>query len=196
MASNETIGKALGYLSAMYASQLQKIDAETLRMRNMGYADELRDIDDDLLFAACKQVVAESEFYPTVATLRNKAHALIRTARGGEMDAYQAWGIVIRAASGLGRDASESERGQYFDREAGQASRTIAEAVRAIGWRDICNCDEDQLNTLRAQFRGAFENIANRQARTEKMLPAVADVIGKIAASMDVRRIGPARGDE
>jgi hypothetical protein len=67
--------------------------------------------------------------------------------------------------------------------------------VQRFRWRDICNCEEDQLNTLRAQFRNAYDIEMNRERERQLMTPTVANIIGTIAAQHDVNRLLAGRKD-
>jgi hypothetical protein len=65
----------------------------------------------------------------------------------------------------------------------------VLKIIERMGWRDICNCDEDQLNTLRAQFRGAWDAEQARERERQLMTPAVRDVVSALADRMDMNRV-------
>lgn len=190
MATRETISEVLRYLAASYPL-MQRDSTETVQARVMVYTDQLADIGDDLLRAAVRQVVSEreSEYPPPVGLIRTTALRLASRATN-DVDAMTAWGTVHTAASGLGRDASEDQLLAYFKRFAGEQSATVMmRIVKRLHWRDICNCDEAQLNTLRAQFRDAYNIEMNRERERQLMTPTVANIIGTIAARHDVNRL-------
>lgn len=190
MATDKTILEAVAYLMASYPL-MQRDTEETKGMRLKVCRDQWGDIDDALLLAAVKQTVSEreSEYPPAIGLIRNKALALANHARG-TIDAMTAWGAVMSAARGIGRDATKDELRGYFSRHlSAAASDAVMVIVGRMGWRDICNCDEDQLNTLRAQFRGAWDTEQARERERNLMTPAVRDVVKSIAQGMDVNRM-------
>lgn len=190
MATRETISEVMRYLAGAYPL-MQRDTVETSQARVMVFTDQLADIDDDLLKAAVRQVVSEreSEYAPSVGLIRSTAYRLASRATN-DVDAMTAWGAVMRAASGIGRDATDDELTAYFKRHAGERSATVMlRIVQRFRWRDICNCDEDQLNTLRAQFRNAYDIEMTRERERQLMTPAVASIVASIAARHDVSRL-------
>lgn len=155
-------------------------------------SDQWGDIDDALLMAAVRQAVSEmvsDKDTPGIGTIRNKALSLANHARG-TIDAMTAWGAVMSAARGIGRDATKDDLRNYFSRHlSAAASDAVMVIVGRMGWRDICNCDEDQLNTLRAQFRGAWDTEQARERERNLMTPAVRDVVQSLAQGMDMNRM-------
>ena len=190
MATDKTILEAVAYLMASYPL-MQRDTEETKGMRLKVCRDQWGDIDDTLLLAAVKQTVSEreSEYPPAIGLIRNKALSLANHARG-TIDAMTAWGVVMSAARGIGRDATKDELRNYFSRHlSAAASDAVIVIVGRMGWRDICNCDEDQLNTLRAQFRGAWDTEQARERERNLMTPAVRDVVQSLAQGMDMNRM-------
>jgi hypothetical protein len=195
MATKATILKALAYLAAA-TPWLNRMSAEEKAMRLEVAGDQWGDIDDTLLLAAVTQAVSEmvtDRDSPGIGTIRNKALGLVKRSRG-DIDAMTAWGAVMEAARGKGRDTTKDELRAYFVRHLSKsAASAVMVIVGRMGWRDICNCDEDQLNTLRAQFRGAWDTEQSRERERQLMTPQVAAVVKTLAANMDMNRLLSAR---
>jgi hypothetical protein len=117
--------------------------------------------------------MAESEFFPTIAKLRNKAIALIAPARKDPMDA---WGEVIREIQRTG-----------FYRSPRFEDPLIAKAVDCLGWQYLCSSE----NTVadRAHFAKVYEQFVEREAQDAKLLPAAR----RLREMSQVREIGDGR---
>lgn len=76
-------------------------------------------------------------------------------------DAMEAWGDVLRAVSSYGYDRQEQALASLDE--------LTASVVRHMGWYSICMSELDDLPTIRAQFRTAYEARAraNEKKRTE-----------------------------
>ena len=157
MATEKTILVALSLLSGAYPLlNRDGDDVKAARLRT--FREVFADLDDDVLIAATRQLIAErdSDFAPSVGSIRNKALRLIAQATQSEpIDEYKAWGIVQRCIGALGyEDTTQTAISMWLVQRHGESTgATIAEAIRRIGWRDLCMTDEDDLAILRAQFR-------------------------------------------
>ena len=140
MTKQETI-KAMAILSAGYPNQV--IREETIEI----YARMLRDFDFETVNAAIQDIIAQSRFFPSIAEIRQT----VIERRLDFAPAEAAWGEVM----------SEVRRvGSYH--QPIWSSEPVAAAVQAIGWRNICMCELDQLNTLRAQFERMYRTYRER----------------------------------
>src|SRR6266540_1322155 len=91
---NETeIAELIGLMSAAYPSA--KVSDATVEV----YIAMLKDIPLDILTASVQQCMAESEFLPTVAKVRDKALALTAPIAPAPLGA---WGIVLKAIAVYG----------------------------------------------------------------------------------------------
>lgn len=167
MASYLEVTQALGILAAYYPNfrlQKQTVDA---------YARILGDIEYRELETAVDQLAAESKFFPSVAELREKVLA-IRRAELGLPDAYGAWNEIM----------GEVRRVGY---ESWPDARWSCDLVRDMAqrwWRDVCLGNTDDLPTIRAQFRDAYNAKARRAEDEARRLPVTNEAIKRLAAAM------------
>jgi hypothetical protein len=68
------------------------------------------------------------------------------------------------------------------------STAVLERAVRAVGWRSICLCDDADLGTLRAQFRRAYEAALESQMAA----PDVAYALEEASARRKALALGPA----
>lgn len=173
MATPNEVMKILSVLAAAYPNfKMQKATIDV-------YAKLLAEYDADELATAAEQAVADSEFFPTVAKIREKLFAA-RKSSTAVPDWTQAWENVRYAIRRYG-----FEEGMRLDLHI-FADPHIETAVRRVGWRDICMCDEDQLNTLRAQFRDIYNAMIQRMDQEVRQLPQTSQVIRNLADKLDM----------
>ncbi len=128
-----------------------KISEADKRARVESYAEYLEDLPEDLVVQAIRECAKTSTFYPSLAEIRNR---VITIAGEGVLVAPEtAWGEVMKEVRRIGYQRYANGEELRF------SSPMIAKAVESIGWRDICMCEIDNLNTLRAQFRNALTAI-------------------------------------
>ena len=117
------------------------------------YVEMLSDIPPQILEAAVKKLIMTNKFLPSIAEIRETAYGIKGTISGTAVpDESEAWGEVIKAIRSVGYYGKPK-----FSHEA------ITSAVNNIGWQDICMTTYDGMNTLRAQFRRAYQLAAQRQ---------------------------------
>lgn len=139
------------------------------------YAELLADLDADLLAAAARQAMAESRFFPTIAELRERVMAMRKQA-SGIPDAYSAWDEVL----------GEVRRVGY---ESWPDARWSCELVRQIArryWRDVCLGNIDDLPTIRAQFRDAYNAQVAIAERVQRNLPSSNSAIQRLAEGLSM----------
>lgn len=118
----------------------------------------LGDIPFQISILALKKYALSNKFPPSVSEIRTIAADLT-----GERlpDADEAWGQVNNAIRRFG---------YMREREAlDSMSEPVRKAVERIGFQNICQSPYEQLNTLRAQFRGAYEAEYRRSMEVHKM---------------------------
>ena len=118
----------------------------------------LGDIPFQIAMLALKKYALSNKFPPSVSEIRTIAADLT-----GERlpDADEAWGQVNNAIRRFG---------YMREREAlDSMSEPVRKAVERIGFQNICQSPYEQLNTLRAQFRGAYEAEYRRSMEVHKM---------------------------
>ncbi len=104
---------------------------------------------------AAKVWMRTGKFFPKPAEL---LEILSVNKTAGDVVVEAAWGEVMQQAGSVGH------RGQPTF-----SHPLIGEAVRAIGWRDICLTDYADYGTLRAQFRDALRGLKNRAVSREQI---------------------------
>lgn len=117
------------------------------------YVMMLSDIPPQILEVAVKKLIMTNKFLPSIAEIRETAYGIKGTISGtAAPDESEAWGEVMKAVRSVGYCGKPK-----FSHEA------ITAAVNNIGWQDICMTTNDGMNTLRAQFRRAYQLAAQRQ---------------------------------
>lgn len=117
------------------------------------YVMMLSDIPPQILEVAVKKLIMTNKFLPSIAEIRETAYGIKGTISGNAApDESEAWGEVVKAIRSVGYYGKPK-----FSHEA------IAAAVSNIGWQDICMTPNDGMNTLRSQFRRAYQLAAQRQ---------------------------------
>lgn len=146
------------------------------------YVEMLADLDVGLLNAAVHQHIAESEWFPSVAALRNKVVELQQMTRQNQ-DWGAAWGVVMDAANRLGYDEvmQQGLENVFVD------PLTLS-VVKQIRWREICYADLDTLNTLRAQFRDMYQAAQERRTKELKLIPQVREQMAQLAERLDMNK--------
>lgn len=126
----------------------------------------------DLDFRIAENAIAEhistSPFPPSISEIRAKC-----TARKIDIpDWGEAWGKVNKAIQ---------RYGSYRETEAMESlDETTREAVKRIGFRNLCITDQENLETDRAQFRDIYKAIARRRAEEVQLSPLVLENRDKI----------------
>ena len=144
--NKQDILKAVAPLQLAYNASL---DDARLRL----YVEMLSDIPPSILETAVKKLIMTNKFLPSIAEIREVAYGIKGIISGtAAPDESEAWGEVIKAIQSVGYYGKPK-----FSHEA------ITTAVNNIGWQDICMTTNDGMNTLRAQFRRAYQLAAERQ---------------------------------
>lgn len=117
------------------------------------YVMMLSDIPPQILEVAVKKLIMTNQFLPSIAEIRETAYGIKGTISGtAAPDESEAWGEVVKAIQSVGYYGKPT-----FSHEA------ITTAVNNVGWQDICTTPSDGTNTLRSQFRRAYQLAAQRQ---------------------------------
>lgn len=116
------------------------------------YVMMLSDIPPQILEVAVKKLIMTNKFLPSIAEIRETAYGIKGTISGtAAPDESEAWGEVVKAVRSVGYCGKPK-----FSHEA------ITTAVNNIGWQDICTTTYDGMNTLRSQFRRAYQLAVQR----------------------------------
>ncbi|WP_447579980.1 replicative helicase loader/inhibitor [Acinetobacter baumannii] len=110
----------------------------------------LSDIEYGTAEKALLKVLSTSRFFPTIAELR-EAIADITNPRS--IDAMEAWGLIGQAIR---------KYGFYRQAEAvASLPSDVADMVKRFTWRELCL--SENIDTIRAQFRMAWETQSKRK---------------------------------
>ncbi len=136
------------------------------------WGEMMSDTDIATVTTALKRLIATCKFPPTIAEVRESISAVTYEALP---DAGAAWGEVNRAISNYG---------YYRESEALASMGEITrEAVRGMGWKQLCMSEIKNEMADRAHFLRIYEAIAKR-IEQDRLLPAgLRDEIAKIAQS-------------
>ena len=154
------IMKLLGLMAAAYPNT--QIAEATLNV----YVSMLKDLSVDVLTLAVQQAMAESEFLPTIARIREKALALTQQTH---VSSLEAWGQVKRAMESVG----------YY-RSPTFADPLITKAVDCIGWQTLCTSENEPAD--RAHFSKVYESLVRREEEDSRLLPEVRQIQQRVRA--------------
>lgn len=123
--------------------------------------------------AAVKAHMSKSVFPPTIADIRDAA-AMITSPP--QMDAIVAWDLIGQAIRKYG----------FYRGDEAMASlpHPVADMARRFTWRELCL--SENIDTLRAQFRMAWD-AQNKRQQQERILPP--DVMQLIESSNVIKRL-------
>ena len=143
---NTTKAEVIGTMFGAYG---QADDAKRVAI----YVKLLSDIPAAVLGKACKKLMLENKFLPTIAEIVEASKSLLGTAnddkRIREWD--EAWKEIERAMQ-------RTPWGSYpvFSRPE------IAQAVESFGWYNLQTCLAEKIDTVRAQMRRIYEDVCKR----------------------------------
>ena len=160
MTNKNDFARIMAYITAGTQKQLPDASLEV-------YYDLLGDLPPEALMLAAKRSVLEHKYatFPPVALLREMATDSIR----GEvrrMSAADAWAIAMRAMNRCDVDVVGSRERSFKD-----VPPLVMQAIDAFGFMAMYNMPSSAIETARAQFRGIFESLDDRE-RKVGLLPA------------------------
>lgn len=131
----------------------------------------LSDISYDVAEKALLKVLSTSRFFPTVADIRESAAQLTEPRT---LDAMEAWGLIVEAIRKYG----------YY--RQGDALRSlpedVAEMVKRFTWHDLCLSESPE--TLRAQFRMAWETQSKRKNEIKALPIEIRGLLEDVSKNM------------
>lgn len=118
----------------------------------------LADMDLSVAQKAIQYHMSKSVYPPTVADIRDAA---AKVTQPRTLDAIEAWDMITSAIRRFG----------FYRQEEGLASlpADVAAMARRFTWRELCY--SENIDTMRAQFRMAWETQAKRM-QEQNVLPA------------------------
>lgn len=192
MATDAQIVAIVTLLEEAYP-QRQALQGTTVAL----YRRLLADLDGNMLLAAAHQHIADSKWFPTVAELREGALALSASS-AGIPTAMEAWGEVVKALNprlvyhhcetGKAIESAEVyEAHRQTCRECGWRHETPAFSVPLIeqavnhlgGLKRLARSDNEVAD--RAHFMRAYDQLAARETKEQKMLPEVRQQVAALA---------------
>ena len=167
MSESQTIAEILTALAAAYPSF--KLTAPTIRI----YEQTLGDIPVDGLRAATLDLIAESEWFPTVAKIRKRAFALMAS-ETESMSGYEAWALTLGFVRD-GRGHPIISKARQFD-----VPPLIEQTVRQVGgWKHLAEAENAAAD--RARFLEAFERTTEKGEYLARQLPQIADLAQRLS---------------
>jgi hypothetical protein len=131
----------------------------------------LSDMPYEVAEKAVIKVLSTSRFFPTVAEIREAA---VHITQPRSLDHMEAWGLVLDAIR---------KYGYYREKEAIESlPQEVAEMVKQFTWRDLCLSETPQ--TLRAQFRMAWETRAKRTDELKQLPTEIRTMIEDVTKNM------------
>jgi len=172
----EEVAKLLAVLAAAYPN------FEVNEMKHKVWFEMLKDIDYKVAQVAVRKIILENTFPPAIAEVRKACAELTMPQIP---DAGMAWGEAVRAIRYYGI---------YREKEALRSmSPLTAQAVRYIGWQEICSSTEP--GVARGHFLRIYEQLARRKQQ-DAMLPAdLKEGIAQLAQKFELRAIEGGKSD-
>ena len=168
MATTETVAKAWALLRRAYPDHVQKhLGNATDQKATMElYARLLLDIPDDVLEAATMHHITESQWWPKVSELRERATA-IRMAAKQIPTEYEAWSQVYV-------NARHSDRCEWSHPLVKLAIDRLG-GIKAYAFSPL----EDE-PSWRAQYMRCYQGLVARERETVSELPQIAAVTERL----------------
>lgn len=114
----------------------------------------LSDLPDEVAMTVLKNWIAENKWSPAISDIREGA---VKMVHGEVADWGSAWETVLKAVSKYGR---------YQEAEAMASLDDLTrECVENIGFKYICNCEEDDVGYLKKDFEKLYTLKAERKRR-------------------------------
>jgi hypothetical protein len=157
----------------------------------LAYAGMLEDLPLDELAPAMKQVAAESEFFPTVAKIRDKVLEL-RRLQDDTPTAFEAWQAVQEAVQ-----TRRYKTPDFHPRAADAIMQTmgrgtVLNALNALALTDV----DDVTNFVQPRFLRCYDLVDGKSRTEQAMLPEVRDAALRILSGQAVALESKGVGDE
>lgn len=154
MNTEAEIAKLVGVMAVAYPST--QVSDATVEV----YVSMLKDIPLDILTASIQQCMAESDFLPTIAKIRERALSLTCQVAP---EPLEAWGIVLKEIQRTG-----------FYRSPVFENSIISKAVDCIGWQTLCSSENQVAD--RAHFSRVYEGLLRQVENDRRMLPVARQI--------------------
>lgn len=176
--TDEEMAYVTNYVEAAIGSRQQFTDEQ----REVWF-DLLGDLPKGVVLAACKAVLIDHEYptIPPVGLVRRKALSLADP----PVDGPTAW---VQSLSAVRRFGCDRERDGLKS-----LPPRIAYALRAFGWRSLCDTTDDKLHFAREQFLSLYATTEATAEHRAALPPSVRAVAELAAASMGMPDDGNGR---
>lgn len=179
----QNTAKVLKMLCKAYPKSGIMPDEETVQLWNM----MLDDMDDALIIAAIKSMIARSPYPPTIAEVRKNAVELARGTEG-QLTGAEAWGIVQNAIGRYG----------YMQQSEALASMPpdVAQLVKRFGWKELCMEPINTTGVMRGQFIKAYDATAARNKEQLQIPASLREGFAALSSGMKMRQLEGGKDDE
>lgn len=139
---------------------------------------ELKDLDYSMAVSAVRKHVQENVWSPSIAEIRAQAVNI----QAEDHDWGDGWEEVLRAVR---------RHGQYDETGALESmSPMTREIVKRLGWKQICQSDQDEMMSIRANFRMMYEQKDEKERKYAALSGDLKEKIDQITGG--VKQIGGA----
>lgn len=171
MATSLEIRQVYNLLAVNYPAQAAKMTPDDMSNLLALWIQLLGDIDGDVLKAAALQHMAQSQWFPAVAELRQQAGAIVAQPSS---TAIEAWGEVTAAMAST-RYYRYADGFHEFPKFADPITQKV---VDAMGWGNLCGSEDATAD--RARFLQGYEAVAKRTQDDRALLPFVRDLTARL----------------
>ena len=157
-----------------------RITEETIQV----YSIALSELSEVELTAGVLKCMRTCKFFPSIAEIMEASHDMVKVVTGTkEKSSDEAWNEVCKQ-----RIKCWPHKTPIF------STPEIEQTVSAMGWVSLCVAEEEDLGTIRAQFRGFYE-AACKRSKDKRINDNVISIMGgeKTVQSLlsDVCRLMP-----
>ncbi|OEH86229.1 hypothetical protein BHU72_11885 [Desulfuribacillus stibiiarsenatis] len=169
--TRKEIMQLLGIATANFPS-LQEKD---LKPTAILWEKTLSDVPYQVAENALIKVLSTSKFFPTVAEIRE---AIVAITEPRKLDAIEAWDLIVQAIR---------KYGFYREPQAMESlPEDVARMARRFTWRELCH--NENPDTLRAQFRMAWETESKREKEMSVLPTDIRELIGTVSNQLVMDR--------
>lgn len=153
-------------LLAIATANFPSMQEKDMKPTAVLWEKSLSDVEYAVAEKALLKVLSTSKFFPTVADLRE---AIAQLTQPRIIDAIEAWGMVVDAIRKYG----------YYNEAKAMAMLPddVREMVKRFTWRELCLSENP--DTLRAQFRMAWETQSKRKKELVALPNEIRQILGE-----------------
>lgn len=174
MANDTTIRNELKRMLASFPQHSARFTEAQIGDMLEVWLEDLADLPDDLLKAACKNHRERSQWLPSIAEIRASAVSLMRQASPADQDWNEAYAELQTAIRRYG-----------YVTVPEWTNPALAETVKTLGgWQAVC-FNEDLEGVFRAQFREVYAVVIAKMERKVTQSPEVRAFIASMTAPVN-----------